>query len=535
MRTKTFRDVIWGDIEIHDKEIKIVDSKPFQRLRRIKQLGLADLVYPCAKHTRFDHSLGTLSAAQLMMDNLKKQGEEIKDEEIDCIRYYALLHDISHIPFGHTLEDEGRLYERHDKGERWKYYTEQLKDIIPGDILDTISKLVEKKFDKDNKFIYDIVSNTICADLIDYIQRDGYFTGATSLRFRFDDRILKYMIIEEDEEGYRRLVFKPTKDKIRIDVITDILQLLRYRYMITERVTFHHTRCAANAMLIKAIQLLGHPEEEVFYWMGDDDVLNFISDSDDKNIKELGEMLKYRNLFKVVFRVTSETAPELPEGSAKAVSDKYGNPEGRKELEEELVREITKIPGLSDFDNGDIAIYCPPDENMNFKETSVLVHWRWEYPIPLTELEPAYRWEQLIRDEVKALEEKYKALWNMHIFVHPKYKGNIYEIEKCCERVLGVKNDPLLAHSFKQLEDYKELFEIEQMVSRKETEIVRTARQIELGELSARGSLSAAEIKTNKEEAVNEALLFVASKKEDEEQEDEKLEVLKGKKRSKKK
>jgi len=57
------------------------------------------------------------------------------------------------------------LYERHDKGERWKYYTEQLKDIIPGDILDTISKLVEKKFDKDNEFIYDIVSNTICADL----------------------------------------------------------------------------------------------------------------------------------------------------------------------------------------------------------------------------------------------------------------------------------------------------------------------------------------------------------------------------------
>jgi len=136
--------VIWGDIEIHDKEIEIVDSKPFQRLRRIKQLGLADLVYPCAKHTRFDHSLGTLSAAQLMIDNLKKQGIEIKDEDIDCIRYYALLHDISHIPFGHTLEDEGMLYERHDKGERWKYYTEQLKDIIPGDILDTISKLVEK-------------------------------------------------------------------------------------------------------------------------------------------------------------------------------------------------------------------------------------------------------------------------------------------------------------------------------------------------------------------------------------------------------
>jgi len=251
------------------------------------------------------------------------------------------------------------------------------------------------------------------------------------LRFKFDDRILKYMSIEEDEEGYRRLVFKPTKDKIRIDVITDILQLLRYRYMITERVTFHHTRCAANAMLIKAIQLL-RPKEEDLYWVGDDDVLNFISGSDDENIKQMGEMLKYRNLFKVVFRVTSKTAPELPEGSVKAVSDKYGNPEGRTELEEELVKEITKIPGLSDFDNGDIAIYCPPDENMNFKETRVLVHWRGEYPIQLTELKPVYMWEQLIRDEVKALEEKYRALWNMHIFVHP----NIEEISMKLKNVV---------------------------------------------------------------------------------------------------
>jgi len=169
---------------------------------------------------------------------------------------------------------------------------------------------------------------------------------------------------------------------------------------------------------------------------------------------------------------------------------------------------------------------------MNFKETRVLVHWRGEYPIPLTELKPVYMWEQLIRDEVKALEEKYKALWNMHIFVHPKYRRNIYEIEKCCERVLGVKNDPLLTHSFKQREDYKELFEIEQVVSRKETEIVTTARQIELGELSARGSPSAAGIETSREEAVKEAFLHVASPVKEE---DEEFKVLRGKKRSKKK
>ena len=489
---KTFRDVIWDDIEIHDEEIKIVDSEPFQRLRRIKQLGLAYLVYPCASHTRFDHSLGTLSAAQLMANNLNQA--EIADT-IDCIRCYALLHDISHIPFGHTLEDEGMLYPRHDEGERWKYYTNELKDIISPNIYDTISKLVEKKFDKDNKFIYDLVSNTICADLIDYIRRDGYFTGATSLRFKFDDRILKFMTLEYDEDGYRRLVFKPIKDKIRIDVITDLVQLLRYRYMITERVTFHHTRCAANAMLIKAIQLLGPPKEDMFYWMGDEDVLNYISRSDDEKVKELGEMLKYRKLFKIVFRVTSDAATELTEGSVKAVSNRYGELTGRMELEDELINEITKVQGLDRFDKNHIAIYCPPDANMNFKETKVLIQWRERYPTPLTDIEPELKWERLIISEVKALEEKYKALWNMHIFVHPKYyKRNLYAIEKCCEQVLGVKNDPLLKTAFERREDYKEAIKYGQMFMNKEIEIVTAAR-----EMARRGG-------TSREEALKEAM-----------------------------
>ena len=73
---RTIRDVIWGDIELTEDEMKIVDSEPFQRLRGIKQLGMAYLVYPCATHTRFEHSLGTLAAAKLMLDRLKKNLED---------------------------------------------------------------------------------------------------------------------------------------------------------------------------------------------------------------------------------------------------------------------------------------------------------------------------------------------------------------------------------------------------------------------------------------------------------------------------
>jgi len=287
------------------------------------------------------------------------------------------------------------------------------------------------------------------------------------------------------------------KDKIRIDVITDIIQLLRYRYMITERVTFHHTRCAANAMLIKAIQLLGIPDEDFFYSLGDEDVLYLISISKDENVRELGEMLRNRELFKIAFRVTSYSAPELPEGDIGTVSNKYGSPKGRNELEEKLISEFTKIPELNHFEKNHIAIYCPPDENMNFKETKVLVRWRGEFPTQLTNLEPEHKWEHLIKDEVRALEEKYKALWNMHIFVHPKFKRYLYAIEKCCERVLGVKNDPLLKISFGRSKDYKEYTEYERMFSRKETEIVTMARE------TARRAKGA---NTNKEDALKEAI-----------------------------
>ena len=89
------RDPIHGLIRLTDQEISIIDTPPFQRLRRIKQLALANLVYPGALHTRFEHSLGTLHTAARIMDTF-----EIK-EHVEVVRLAALLHDIGHGPFSH--------------------------------------------------------------------------------------------------------------------------------------------------------------------------------------------------------------------------------------------------------------------------------------------------------------------------------------------------------------------------------------------------------------------------------------------------
>jgi hypothetical protein len=112
---KTIRDAVHGDIKVTELEIQLMDTSAFQRLHGIRQLGTTYMVYPSAKHTRFEHALGCLFMTQLMIDNINNNPyPEVKINERDrfMLRIVALLHDLAHIPFGHTLENEGALFPR---------------------------------------------------------------------------------------------------------------------------------------------------------------------------------------------------------------------------------------------------------------------------------------------------------------------------------------------------------------------------------------------------------------------------------------
>src|SRR5580765_3362537 len=131
-RRKLIRDAVHGDIEMSGLEVELMDTPEFQRLRGIKQLGTAYLVYPSATHTRFEHSLGTSWMAHRLVQSIRRTRSVSLDED-RLIRIAALLHDIMHIPFGHTLEDERRVLPRHDKDEsRVRYF---LEDSSVGRIL----------------------------------------------------------------------------------------------------------------------------------------------------------------------------------------------------------------------------------------------------------------------------------------------------------------------------------------------------------------------------------------------------------------
>src|SRR5881628_3606959 len=173
---KLIRDAVHGDIEMSSIEVELMDTPEFQRLRGIKQLGTAYLVFPSAVHTRFEHSLGTSWMAYRILQAVRR-AEAISQDEERLIRVSALLHDVTHIPFGHTLEDERRVLPRHDKDEQRVSYFLRRSEI--GRILERegLQDAVIKTLQPEANFRSDIVVGVVSADLLDYLRRDTYFCG----------------------------------------------------------------------------------------------------------------------------------------------------------------------------------------------------------------------------------------------------------------------------------------------------------------------------------------------------------------------
>src|SRR5688500_5945297 len=125
MGAKTIRDAIHGDIHLDALEMEVIDTDVFQRLRGIKQLGTSSMIFPSATHTRFEHSLGTCWVTKHILEALRRQTEQpdLLRERQAALFLSALLHDITHIPFGHTFEDERRVFPRHDESpERIRWF-----------------------------------------------------------------------------------------------------------------------------------------------------------------------------------------------------------------------------------------------------------------------------------------------------------------------------------------------------------------------------------------------------------------------------
>ncbi len=392
-KRKLIRDAVHGDIEVSALEVELMDTREFQRLRGIKQLGTAYLVFPSAVHTRFEHSLGTSWMAHRMIQAVRRT-QPVSSGDETLIRAAALLHDITHIPFGHTLEDERRVLPRHDKDEdRVDYFLRQSavgKVLKREGIQDEVIHILKSPDD----FRSDIVGGAISADLLDYLRRDTYFCGLSQ---HYDERVFESFILENG-----RVVMNLEKGgMLRHDALSELVNLLRIRYTLSERVYFHHTKISSGAMISKAVELAlrdGLSAGELRL-LKDDTLIWMLRELYTRNpaVAHLVGRLESRQLYRACYVLTVDVGEKRRQ---ETVSRFHHDLEAREAAEMTIAR-------ASGIQPHEIIIYCP-SFGMSLSEAEVPVRLDRGQVRPLSGSN---------NDEIRILKEKHKALWKFFVLI----------------------------------------------------------------------------------------------------------------------
>jgi len=253
---KKIRDAVHGDIFIPNKFLTVIDTPEFQRLRRIKQLSVANMVFPSADHTRFSHSIGTFHVMQMMIyhfENLMKEQHiddvvKFTEKEKDLALLSALLHDVGHGPFSHVFEN---IYSKKTH-EDWtatiietpesnicKSIEENFETCIPKDVSDLIRKqyCAKKEFTKTIKkldllsIISSLISSQLDADRMDYLLRDSAYTGVNLGKIDLERLISSFQLAISENGSY--VISIPEK------YIQDIEQYLLTRFQM-QKAVYHH-------------------------------------------------------------------------------------------------------------------------------------------------------------------------------------------------------------------------------------------------------------------------------------------------------
>lgn len=333
---KRIRDPIHSYVELDDEILKIVDNEFFQRLRYIKQNGLAYLVFPSANHTRFEHSLGTFHIASMMINNL-----ESKDIDVDVMKKVALLHDIGHLPFSHTFEDAMKIlfYMDNSKymeimskiGVKTPYETAKfheylgifiLKNCMEG-LEDVANKMEEIYVKKKGGIEKSLISSTFDADRLDYLQRDSYYFGVRYGLIPLD-RILTVMRINSSG----KYVFD-SKGR------DDLEHFLIARYHMYSAVYSHPVKGLMDMVMAFAIaKMIKDNVISVEDLTSCEKIVNF---TDDFILMKLKENPSYRQFYETIYKRIKYKKKILEDQDADNFISKYPK-EKEKELYDFIIR-----------------------------------------------------------------------------------------------------------------------------------------------------------------------------------------------------
>lgn len=352
---KLIRDPLWDTIRLDPTAVRIVDTAEFQRLRYIKQLGLAHLVYPGATHTRFDHALGVYHLTKTALRRLRERGgvstEAWEGEEL--VPYAALLHDIGHYAYSHALEEleTEHLPAHHEEVSQRFFASPSLRDALAPLGLTASDRIAELIRGESDIPLRGLVSGSLDLDKMEYLRRDARFCGVPYGEVDVS-RLLQGLQLLED----------PVTGAIEVGVhekaIAALESLLFAKYQMFRNVYWHHAVRSATALykriveeavrggLVDPEELIGPTDEELLYEIGrramEDD-----SEVAERVVTRWLPALRRRNLPK---RALELTAADL---SGRRVEDwAVGDSPWKRAVEDDLAGEL----GL---ESGEVMIDFP--------------------------------------------------------------------------------------------------------------------------------------------------------------------------------
>lgn len=319
------KDPIYGYIKISKSEKSIIDTRIFQRLRRIRQLAGSEYVYPAANHTRFEHSLGVMYLAGFFGENSMV---ELSEEDRKLLRIAALLHDIGHGPFSHVYEGLLIKYrgKTHEDMTKWIIECSTLSDVLKSFSYDVkkVAALAVGEPMGDKPYLSQLIRGPVDIDKMDFIVRDNYHTGAG---YGFVDvfRILYTMDVLNNE-----LAVDATAISALETFIVARIESFRSIY-------FHKASRAVQIMLLKAMEAakdsiglldFNTPEE----YLAMDDYTVWVALSSSEEAKPIMNDIMERRLLKCVYEKTLFMESSL-------VSSLLTNESVKAKLEEEIASE----------------------------------------------------------------------------------------------------------------------------------------------------------------------------------------------------
>jgi len=499
---------------VTDFERALIDSRAFQRLRLINQLAMVDSVYPGATHTRFLHSLGTLHVCSelvlacnntVKMLSLHAPPEHPLPVKIGLYteflaRIVALLHDMAHVPFGHVFEKEARVFKKDEWEDDWRVQqifgedsefarifceslvrqldSAGLSDDRPAleaasrNVLGEVKQILIAKgdavLDLRYPFVADLVGNTICADLIDYVQRDMYYAGLTEgLATRFLNHLGVVPVQMKVGDDGEAAPMRPTRQDVdqeyalpryesggevtlcrvvlvqyrytkrqavqmKDNVLPEAIDLVRRRKQVAEKLYFHHAKLTATSMLSTAAYASGIDSAEPLWNKTDHEVLRDMASQaslPDKasayslrrqaRAKHLAQRLLDRRFHKPIYRLSYHPNIEDEHGKrlwgpGSGVYSRFYDPKEREEFIDKIELAIEANLGLPPLGAaGAVTISCP-DKKMQLKGFEMLV---LPYPTAgvVSRLEDTVK--PTVKDEIEIIKTQHQELWSLEVLI----------------------------------------------------------------------------------------------------------------------